>query len=196
MKYDLTKKPTRGAQRTLDAFSTTLFTLIAEKPFEEVSIQQLCERSNYPRATFYNYFDDKFDLLNYCFYLLAKEIKLDEFKEIKPKELLHTYFDRCYELMDPKKDFIFKILKHNNQNSTAITSFIAFLRKQMRVIFLACLNQDTNLQHAVLPMKLLADHYTNTILLVFEWVFFERNETTKKEAQTYLDCLLTNIDLI
>ena len=30
MKYDLTKKPTRGAQRTLHAFSQTMFQLLAK----------------------------------------------------------------------------------------------------------------------------------------------------------------------
>ncbi len=37
MKYDLDKKPTRGAQRTLLAFSQTMFQLLAQKPFEKKS---------------------------------------------------------------------------------------------------------------------------------------------------------------
>ena len=66
MKYDITKRATKGAQRTLEAFSGTMFELLSRKSFEEITVNELCQQSNYPRATFYNYFDDKYDLLNYC----------------------------------------------------------------------------------------------------------------------------------
>lgn len=193
MKYDLTKKPTRGAQRTLAAFSSTLFDLIAEKAFEEVNVNELCERSNYPRATFYNYFDDKFDLLNYCFYLLAKEIQLDKFESIQAEDLLLTYFERGYDLFEKHQKFLTRILRHNNFNSTVITHFTIFLRKQMRTIFFTCLSQETEFEPLPVPVELVADHYTNTILLILEWIFFKKNETTKTEAQKYLNYLLQNI---
>lgn len=193
MKYDLTKKPTRGAQRTLAAFSSTLFDLIAEKAFEEVNVNELCERSNYPRATFYNYFDDKFDLLNYCFYLLAKEIQLDKFESIQAEDLLLTYFERGYDLFEKHQKFLTRILRHNNFNSTVITHFTIFLRKQMRTIFFTCLSQEAEFEPLPVPVELVADHYTNTILLILEWIFFKKNETTKAEAQKYLNYLLQNI---
>ncbi len=41
MKYDLTKKPTRGAQRTLGLFSNTMFELLSEEPFEKISVNNL-----------------------------------------------------------------------------------------------------------------------------------------------------------
>ena len=59
MKYDLTKPLTRGAKRTLDAFRREMFSLLSEKPFEEITVGELCENAQYPRATFYNYFDGK-----------------------------------------------------------------------------------------------------------------------------------------
>ena len=41
MKYDLTKPLTRGAKRTLDAFRRELFSLLSEKPFEEITVGEL-----------------------------------------------------------------------------------------------------------------------------------------------------------
>ena len=64
MKYNTNKKMTRGAKRTLNDFMCTMFTMLSEKNFEEITVGELCKCANYPRATFYNYFDDKFDLLN------------------------------------------------------------------------------------------------------------------------------------
>ena len=76
MKYDLSKPITRGAKRTLDALNGAMFLLLSEKSFEELTVGELCEQAQYPRATFYNYFDDKYDLLNYCWLSLAEKIGL------------------------------------------------------------------------------------------------------------------------
>lgn len=48
--------------------------LLSEKSFEEITVGQLCEAAQYPRATFYNYFDDKYDLLGYCWQTLAAQV--------------------------------------------------------------------------------------------------------------------------
>ena len=58
MKYDLTKKTNRFAERTLKDFSETLFSLVEKKKFEDITVNELCNACNYPRATFYNYFQD------------------------------------------------------------------------------------------------------------------------------------------
>lgn len=47
MKYDLTKKPTRGAQRTLESFSTTMIALLSKEPFEKISVNEICDISNF-----------------------------------------------------------------------------------------------------------------------------------------------------
>ena len=51
-----------------------MFMLLSEKSFEEITVRQLCEAAQYPRATFYNYFDDKYDLLGYCWQTLAEQV--------------------------------------------------------------------------------------------------------------------------
>lgn len=96
MKYDLTKPLTRGAKRTLDAFRREMFSRLSEKPFEEITVGELCENAQYPRATFYNYFDDKYDLLNYCWLSLAEEIGLSEYHYAPESQMLFLYFDRIY----------------------------------------------------------------------------------------------------
>ena len=74
MKYDLTKPLKNGAKRALNSFSSKMFLLLSKKSFEEITIGELCEEAQYPRATFYNYFDDKYDLLGYCWQTLAEQV--------------------------------------------------------------------------------------------------------------------------
>lgn len=192
MKYDLTKKTTRGAQRTLDAFSATMFTLIAEKEFDNITVNEICEHSNYPRATFYNYFDDKFDLLDYSWYVLSKKIHLDEFQVVEPENLIPTYFDRVYDLFVEEKAFLNSILIHNGYNGTLIKSFIEYIKKIIGDILYECIVRDSELIDQNIPLELLADHFTNTIILILDWAFLRKRSNEKPEALYYLNSLLQN----
>ena len=42
--------------------------LMLRSLFEKITIRQICERAGVIRATFYNYFDDKYDCLDWIVY--------------------------------------------------------------------------------------------------------------------------------
>lgn len=41
-----------------------------------------------------------------------------------------------------------------------------------------------------LPVELMADHCSDTVLLVLEWIFLRQQTTTQEQAHKYLDTLL------
>jgi len=53
----------RRIQRTLQLLHSSLMALIQEKGFEALSVQDIIDRANVGRATFYAHFDNKEDLL-------------------------------------------------------------------------------------------------------------------------------------
>jgi AcrR family transcriptional regulator len=57
------KKPDRRVQRTEQLLRGALLSLIQEKGFETLSVQDIIDRANVGRATFYAHFDNKEDLL-------------------------------------------------------------------------------------------------------------------------------------
>ncbi|MGH9663132.1 MAG: TetR/AcrR family transcriptional regulator, partial [Bryobacteraceae bacterium] len=59
----MAKKQDRRVQRTLQLLRDSLFSLIREKGFEALSVQEIIDRANVGRATFYAHFDNKEDLL-------------------------------------------------------------------------------------------------------------------------------------
>lgn len=193
MKYDLAKKRTQGAQRTLDDFSNAMFLLLSEKSFDDINVKEICNAVNYPRSTFYNYFDDKYDLLNYCWHVLSLEIKLDEYEELPKDGLLFIYLERIYDMLAVKQEKLNKILFCNGLNSTLTSSLRLYLQKRMREIFYTYAEVCCSKIKGRIPLELLADHYCNTLLLVLEWVFFRQNTATKEETLNYLTYLLENI---
>src|SRR5438034_10335151 len=53
----------RRIQRTQELLKTAFMSLIQEKGFESLSVQDIIDRANVGRATFYAHFDSKEDLL-------------------------------------------------------------------------------------------------------------------------------------
>ncbi|WP_243286256.1 TetR/AcrR family transcriptional regulator [Geothrix terrae] len=59
----MAKKPDRRVERTRQLLRSALFSLVKEKGFEGLSVQEIIDRANVGRATFYAHFDNKEDLL-------------------------------------------------------------------------------------------------------------------------------------
>ncbi len=187
MKYDLSKPLTRGAKRTLDALSGAMFFFLSEKSFEEITVGELCEKAQYPRATFYNYFDDKYDLLNYCWLSLAEKVGLSEYHHAPENEMLYLFFDRIYTFTKHNSELISRVLSHNPEAGYMFSSFRNYLNGQMRQIFKDC----PDAEEKDIPNELLADHYSNTLFLVWQWTAVKNRACDKQQAVRYLQKLLS-----
>ncbi len=189
MKYDLTKKPTRGAQRTLGLFSNTMFELLSEEPFEKISVNKICDISNFPRATFYNYFDDKFDLVDYCWYVIAQDIEVDKVTKVKSNQSLIVYFDRLYDVFKSNQHLLDNILQYNDFSGQLVNSFINYFKDKIQEI----LSKTIDYSKTGLPVELIADHCSETVILVLKWIFLKHHDANKQLAHEYLQKLL-NLD--
>ncbi len=187
MKYDSSKPITRGAMRTLDAFRGAILLLLSEKSFEEITVREMCEQARYPRATFYNYFDDKYDLLNDCWLSLAEKIGLSEYHHAPENEMLYLFFDRIYAFTKQNRERISRVLSHNPEVGYMFSSFRSFLNSQMRRIFKDC----PDAMQKDIPNELLADHYSNTLFLVWQWAAVKDHSCDKEQAIRYLQRLLS-----
>ncbi|APR06364.1 Bacterial regulatory protein, tetR family [Lentilactobacillus parabuchneri] len=192
MKYDLSKKPTRGAQRTLTAFCGTMLKLLSEKSFEKISVNEICEISNFPRATFYNYFDDKYDLLNYCWYVIAQEIQVDQAPEAVSNKSLIIYFDRLYDVFKSHAQLLNNILQYNDFSGQLGNSFINYFKNKMQEIFTTSIDYSK----LGLPVELVADHCSETVILVLKWIFLKHQVADKTLAHEYLKKLFDLDELL
>lgn len=68
-KYDLRIVKTRKA--LFDAF----LELVSEKPFDAITVNEICKRALVRRATFYNHFADKYDFFAAFVHQLAEEFR-------------------------------------------------------------------------------------------------------------------------
>ena len=73
-------------QRTKKALITTFSDLLETKSFDNITIQDLCEKANVRRSTFYRHFNDKYDLLNHIVGSLIEYFRTLHLPEIDPKD--------------------------------------------------------------------------------------------------------------
>ena len=71
----MTKRKDRRVQRTEELLRKALFSLIREHGFEALTVQDIIDRANIGRATFYAHFDNKEDLLLSGFDQLRASLK-------------------------------------------------------------------------------------------------------------------------
>ena len=81
--------------RTRKLLSKALKDLLQEKSFDKITVNDVCDKAMVHRATFYNHFVDKIDLLDYVFDEMQSEIyqnvvKLTNFNSSKEMYIANT----------------------------------------------------------------------------------------------------------
>ena len=88
--------------------------LLETKSFENITIQDLCEKANVRRSTFYRHFNDKYDLLNHIVGTLIEYFRTLHLPKIDPKDP-RQFFNKFM------KDILFFI----SDNKTMVKSVIS-----------------------------------------------------------------------
>ncbi|PWG66444.1 TetR/AcrR family transcriptional regulator [Bifidobacterium callitrichidarum] len=190
MKKDLNGKITRGTQRTLDAFFEAITALLAEKPFADISVNELCEHAGYPRATFYNYFEDRDDLLAYCWTALSRQADLADLASTAPEHRIDTALDAMADLLESNTELLRAILRNNSSEGPLFSSLHGFIERQAREIIRTCIDRD----RFTLPADLIADHYANTVMLVLDWAYLRGHTLTREQLHDYAHTLLRGVE--
>lgn len=171
MKIHLSDKTSRFAKRTLADFSERMLVMLADMPLEESSVRKICDRCNYPRSTFYNYFDDIYDLMDYCWIAIMKDMDMEK------------YLDRY-------RPQISRILLKNSLEGRCKASLRTFMKKQIGQIISKC----PGIKDFPVREDVMADYYAATIEMLLEKCFFAKEQLSKEEALQAVRFLLGSVE--
>lgn len=187
MKYDLNKKPTKFAERVLVDFTAALFDTLQEKPLENISVSELCQKAVYPRATFYNYFEDIFDLLDYGFYRLTRRIEVADVMDLPPKMRTTALFRECYSYLASNEQTLQRVMRQNPMDGR----FAEFLHKYItREIYRSIVEHPIKPESLPIPRDIAAEHSANTIVMILTHCFLTEEKLTEEQAIQTLSYLL------
>lgn len=185
MKFDLTKKMTIGAKRTLLLLRDTLRSLLCEKSFESIQVTEICERSMIPKSTFYNYFDDKYDLLHYFFQSYELEICTPS-GGTKKASGSSDVLNKLLDSLEKNWSYLEKILHFNSPTGYFYQEYHQFFIDSIYRYMIQ--NTEKELKKE-LPFELIAKMNAYAVLTVLEWVYVKGHPLSREEMITYIQKL-------
>ena len=189
MKYDFSKKMTIGASRTLLSLQKAMQSLLCEKSFEEIGVGELCEKAMLPRATFYNYFDDKYDLLEYCFMAVRDRLDNGCREAGTCMKRMNTLMENCFDFLDQNKETVQAILKNNPPNLYLINQIRFYLLSNMSAAF----KNNPDSHRFQVPQEMAANLYSQVVLIILEWKYLNKKDCSKAQAREYLELMVSGI---
>jgi AcrR family transcriptional regulator len=85
---NLANSADRRVQRTRRSLHEAMMALMVERDWDAITVQDICDRANVGRSTFYTHFDDKDELLGAGFNHLRKELGSRRAEHASGKDLL------------------------------------------------------------------------------------------------------------
>ena len=174
-------------QRTYKMLKDTFLRLLTEKPFEKISVQEICDVAMVRRTTFYQHFEDKQDFLQW----FVREKQQDFFRKNMPENYQATTREH-YMLM------AHKVLTYLNENEQMLRLLLsAGVQDRMLVdAFSQAFAEDAKkrieaMPHAReqldgIPPMLAAEYYVGGMINVARWWFTSNKPCTEDELVQYL----------
>ena len=116
-------------QKVYSSLMDALRQLLEEKNFEEITVNELCERAQTRRATFYKHFSDKYDFFQFMLKQMREELLQEAKNQVQmdsPKAYLHTLVDIGLLFIERNKKFLLAV-----KNSDVAGEMLQTITNQM-----------------------------------------------------------------
>lgn len=112
----MSEKEDLRVRKTKKVLFDAFIKLLSQKPFDEITVNELCDEAGVRRATFYKHYSDKFDFLTAYVRLLRDRIDRMIWKDEKPlltNEYYAEYAKRFIYFMSENKTIVKNICKNS-----------------------------------------------------------------------------------
>lgn len=158
-----------STKRTLKNLTGALVDLLREKPLEKITIQELTEEAMISRGTFYNYFYDKYDLLNFFWEGIqweidpgfeASDLALDGYQEY-----MDLLLRNLIKYLSKEKQ-LYQSIMVNNENNLFSQNMHDYIEGE--ILTKLKRGGGGQFEYAV-PIELIATVYANTMVTIGKW---------------------------
>ena len=175
----------RNNNTTDQILADSLKALVLQKPVEKITIKEITDKAGVIRPTFYNHFQDKYELLYYVVKNIQKNMEMNIHDS---KGIIIYYLEIAKEYIKNIKEnaeFYNCILK-SNQNGICLDIFYnLFVDNVKQKIH----NYKNNIP---IPSNYIAKFYVSAVFsLITEWVVNGMQES-EEEIIKYLEILIKN----
>lgn len=193
MGIDKEKKKDLRVQKTYLALTNALINLLQTKKFEDISVQEICDRAMIGRATFYKHFADKYEFTTICIRLLQQSYynEAEEFSSENPGDYYTRLIQHALDFIESNSALI-----HALETSPIFPVLLDTSSEELTHNLEEHLEKDQSADHR-LPAnpQILAQLFMGSVMQCSRWWYSHRDEMGKEEMLQTLSSLLGRIFL-
>ena len=175
--------------KTKEKLFSSFKTLLSEKQFEDVTIQEVCSRAEVRRATFYKHFTDKYDFLAaMTAYLVRRfDARMSKSKlKSYPIEYHIEYQKRLVRFLIENEDIVDLALKSNMMP----TMVIIIVHENYKILIERLKHSVENGERLIAPITSVATMLAGGIgNVIIRW-FLDGKQTSEDELNAELECIV------
>lgn len=185
----LEKKEDLRIRRTYKLLFEALLALLEERPFEKISVTDICDQAMVHRTTFYKHFEDKYHLLMYGIKELQKDFNERSFTNesfSNPKQYYLDIFENVLKYMSADIK-MYSLVLARNETDSILSMFSKLLVED--IICKLKDNEKNGIKHLI-PIEVIANFYAGALLSMISWWLRNSESIPIDTMIKYLDLLM------
>lgn len=186
------KKTDLRILKTHKALYDTFLQMLNEKPFDEITVNELCERALVRRATFYKHFADKYDFFSF----FIRKTRDSFIQTLAPyeKDAIPYYiyvFQMCLQFLNSHEQLVSHVL-----DSSVFSSLLDIFSEEIyKDILLSLRDEEKSGTVFSIPIEMIALFYSGGIMQVTRMWITNPSRPSEEELTAYLKTLLSSIHI-
>ena len=188
------KKMDLRIQKTYKALTTTFIEMLEEKRFEDITVNELCDRAQVRRATFYKHFGDKYEFFTF----FIKEIQAEFDREISDSQSTVMPIDFYVNIVHHTMQFVIQKdkLVQSILNSGYFHSLLRILTEQIEYDILQKLKEDAGHGYQLIAApEVMAHFFTGAITETLQWWLMQKKPMPQQLIEEQLSSMMKAVYL-
>lgn len=167
--------------------------LALQHPIEKITIKEITDKAGVIRPTFYNHFQDKYELLEY---IISAEL-LAPIRPLIENQMIHEALLLLFTNIEKDKDFYMQAVRLEGQNS-----FESIVRNCVKEILLSIFEDNEKVKQIPpkfewLTAERIAEYYSLSMCSVaIEWIKSGLTVSAKELTEIYIYMMKHSVDEI
>jgi len=171
------EKRDRRTRRTRQLLRDTLVALLKEKRYDAISVQDIIERADVARSTFYVHYVDKNDLLTGQYGVFAENLGEQLLAHAVPdNKAAFSSLKWFYHIQ--AQDDILKVIAKDSAMDMAMKTLRGIIHRSVREGMQVHSQSDRGTS---VPLSLIVDYLTDTLMTLIKWWFKDGMKFTPEQ---------------
>jgi len=171
------EKKDRRTRKTRQLLRTTLLDLFKEKRYEDISVQDIIKRADVARSTFYVHYMDKDDLLTGQYGVFAENLGEQLLAHAAPDDTAAFSSLKWFYHIQAQGD-ILKVIAKDSAMDMAMKTLRGIIQRSIHDGIQTHSQSD---QDASVPLSLLVDYLTDSLMTLIKWWFKDGMKFTPEQ---------------